>query len=96
MSVAESDYEGQPLEDALKESIRDIQEGLNIIQSKLLLLIDQDIVDPVLYLSIQEQNQLLLNLVKELIMIVKEVKPSKAELDRAKGMMDVEMKSMSI
>lgn len=96
MSVAESDYEGVALDIAIKESIRDIQDGLNKVQSKLLLMIDQDIVDPVLYLSIQEQNQLLLNLVRELIMIVREVKPSKAELDRAKGMMDVEMKSMSI
>jgi hypothetical protein len=93
-SIAESDYEGQPLDEAIKESIRDIQNGINIIESKLLLLIDQDIVDPMLYLSIQEQNQMLLNLVKELIMIVKEVKPSKADLDIAKGMMDVEMKGI--
>ena len=96
MSVAESDYEGVALDIAIKESIRDIQDGLNKVQSKLLLMIDQDIVDPVLYLSIQEQNQLLLNLVRELIMIVREVKPSKADLDKAKLLMDTEMKSMSI
>lgn len=82
--MSESEYEGELLSDAIKQSIRDIQTGLNMTESKLLMLIDQDIIDPVLWLSINDCNVLLLNLVKELIMICKEVKPPSAILKMAR------------
>jgi hypothetical protein len=74
--ISESEIDGECVDKLLKESIKDIQTGLCNTEMTLLRLVDNDEINPDLWLASYESNILLINLVKELNIILKEIKPS--------------------
>ena len=74
--ISESEIDGECVDKLLKESIKDIQTGLCNTEMALLRLVDNDEINPELWLSSFECNIQLINLVKELNIILKEIKPS--------------------
>jgi hypothetical protein len=76
----------------LKDSIKDIQTGLCDTEMALLRLVDSNEINPELchWLASHECNiqQLLINLVKELNLILKEIKPSAKALKIAHTKID--------
>ena len=74
--ISESEIDGECVDKLLKESIKDIQTGLCNTEMALLRLVDNDEINPDLWLASYECNIQLINLVKELNIILKEIKPS--------------------
>ena len=74
--ISESEIDGECVNKLLKESIKDIQTGLCNTEMALLRLVDNDEINPDLWLASYECNIQLINLVKELNIILKEIKPS--------------------
>jgi len=74
--MSESEIDGVYVSDAIKHSIRDLQQGLCNVETHLLRMVDSDMIDGKMWLASHECNVELLNLVKELIVICKELKPS--------------------
>ena len=74
--ISESEIDGECVDKLLKESIKDIQTGLCNTEMALLRLVDNDEINPDLWLASYECNIQLITLVKELNIILKEIKPS--------------------
>ena len=74
--ISESEIDGVEISDAIKNSIRDLQGGLCEVETHLLKMIQYDEIDAKSWLASHECNVELLNLVKELIEICKEIRPS--------------------
>lgn len=74
--VSESEYEGESLEDAIRGSIRDIQQGLCNVEKSMLDLIAEDVITIERYTPAYELANELIILSKELLEIMKEFKPS--------------------
>ena len=74
--LSESEVDGEFLDVSLKKSIQDIQAGLNNTEACLMRIIENDVIEPKSYLATYEVEIELLNLVKELISLTKEFKPS--------------------
>ena len=74
--VSESEYENVPLEQAINESFRDLQAGLNELQVGLFSLIDHDVIDLEHYGLCYESAVSFVELSKELLSIVKSFKPT--------------------
>ena len=74
--ISESEIDGECVDKLLKESIKDIRTGLCNVEMALLRLVDNDEINPDLWLLSFECNIQLINLVKELNIILKEIKPS--------------------
>ena len=74
--ISESEIDGECVDKLLKESIKSIQTGLCNTEMALLRLVDNDEINPDLWLASYECNIQLINLVKELNIILKEIKPS--------------------
>ena len=88
--MSESEIDGVSIEECIKASIRDIQTGICNVEKHLLNMIDRDEIDAESWLASHEINTELLNLVKELIMICKSIKPSGKSLKIARD--DIEKK----
>lgn len=73
--VSESDYGGIPLDQAINESIRDLQAALNNIQQGLITIIDHDEIDHDEYNVVFVLGNELVDLSKELKDIIKSFKP---------------------
>ena len=86
--LSESEIDGEFLDVAIKQSIRDIQQGLCEVERHLLNMIDNDEIDGQLWLASHICNVELLNLVKELITICKEIKPSAKSLKIARTIIE--------
>jgi hypothetical protein len=86
--ISESEIDGECVDKLLKESIKDIQAGLCNTELALLRLVDNDEINPELWLSSYECNIQLINLVKELNIILKEIKPSAKALKIAHTKLD--------
>ena len=86
--ISESDIDGVECDKAIKNSILNIQDGLNNLEMSLIRLIDNDNIDPVLWISCNDCSDSLMNLCKDLQGILKEIKPSSKELKIAKGRID--------
>lgn len=86
--LSESEFDGETVEQALKGSIRDIQAGLCQVEDHLMKMISKDYVDATSWIASHECNIELKNLVLELIMICKEIKPSSKALKIARGEID--------
>ena len=82
--LSESEIDGELLETALKRSIRDVQAGLNNCEKHLLDMIEQDEIEAESWIASHEMNVELLNLVKELIQLCKEFRPSSRALKVAR------------
>ena len=74
--MSESEIDGVEISVAIKQSIKDLQQGLCHVETHLLKMIDSNEIDAKMWLASHECNVELLNLVKELIVICKELKPS--------------------
>ena len=86
--ISESEIDGECVDKLLKESIKDIRTGLCNVEMALLRLVDNDEINPDLWLASFECNIQLINLVKELNMILKEIKPSAKALKIAHTKLD--------
>lgn len=87
--MSESEIDGETVQEALKGSIRDIQAGLCQVEDHLMKMISQDYVDGTSWVASHECNIELKNLVLELIMICREIRPSAKALKIARGEIDV-------
>ena len=74
--MSESEIDGVEISCAIKQSIKDLQQGLCHVETHLLNMIDSDEINAQMWLASHECNVELLNLVKELLAICKELKPS--------------------
>ena len=81
---SESDIDGEHVDVLLKQSCKDIQQGLCNLEMSLMRLVEKDEIDSEHWLATHECNIILLNLVKELSEILKEIKPSSKSLKIAK------------
>ena len=86
--ISESEIDGCQVDKLLKDSIKDIQQGLCNVEMCIMRMIEKDEIDAELWLSSHECNVTLLNLVKELIEIMKEIKPSAKSLKIARDGID--------
>ena len=86
--ISESDIDGVECDKAIKNSVSNIQAGLNNLEMSLIRLIDNDNIDPVLWLACNDCSDNLMLLCKDLQGILKEIKPSSRELKLAKGRID--------
>ena len=82
--ISESDIDGVECDKAIKNSILNIQDGLNCLEMSLIRLIDNDNIDAVLWISCNDCSDSLMLLCKDLQGILKEIKPSSKELKIAK------------
>jgi len=73
--VSESEYGDLPLDQAINEAIRDLQGGLNNIQTGLLNIIDHDIIDHDEYRLVLELGDEMVGLAKELKSIIRSFRP---------------------
>lgn len=73
--VSESDYGDIPLDQAIKESIRDLQSSLNNIEQGLLAIIDHDVIEVNEYAVVWDLGCDMQVLAKELKNIIKSFKP---------------------
>jgi hypothetical protein len=85
---SESELDGERVDVLLKQSCKDIQTGLCNLEMSLMHLVEKDEIDPELWLATNDCNITLLNLVKELNEILKEIKPSSKELKLARSKID--------
>lgn len=86
--MSESELDGELIEDCLRNSIKDIQGGLCNVETHLMKMISSDEIDAEMWLASNVCNVELLNLVKELIGICKEIKPSSRTLKVARDSID--------
>ena len=91
--ISESEIDGCQVDKLLKDSIKDIQQGLCNVEMCIMRMIDKDEIDSELWLASHECNVTLLNLVKELIEILKEIKPSAKSLKIARDRIDQTIES---
>ena len=74
--VSESEFENVPLEQAINDSFKDLQAGLNELQVALFAIIDHDVIDHEHYGLCYESAVSFVELSKELLSIVKSFKPT--------------------
>ena len=86
--LSESEIDSVFVDVLLKQSCKDIQQGLCNVEMSLMRLIERDEIDPNLWMACHESNVILLNLVKELIDIMKQIKPSSKSLKIARDSID--------
>ena len=86
---SESDINGECVDVLLKQSCKDIQQGLCNVEMSLMRLIEKDEISPELWMASNECNVTLLNLVKELIDIMKEIRPSSKSLKICREKLDI-------
>ena len=86
--ISESEIDGCQVDKLLKDSIKDIQQGLCNVEMCIMRMIEKDEIDAELWLASHECNVTLLNLVTELIEIMKEIKPSAKSLKIARDGID--------
>ena len=86
--ISESDIDGVECDKAIKNSVLHIQTGLNNLEMSLMRLIENDNIDPILWLACNECSDNLMLLCKDLQGILKEIRPSNKELKIAKGRID--------
>ena len=89
--MSESEIDGESVEQALRGSIRDIQTGLCEVETHLIKMIQSNEISASMWLASHECNVELKNLVLELIMICKEIKPSAKALKVARGDIEKEV-----
>ena len=77
---SESEIDGEHVDVLLKQSCKDIQQGLCNLEMSLMRLVKKDEIDSEQWIATHECNIILLNLVKELNEILKEIKPSSKSL----------------
>lgn len=89
--LSESEYGDMSMEEAIRGSIRDIQQGLINVEKSLLDLIEMDVITMERFMPCYELSNELIVLSKELMEILKELKPSgfnKARKEMAKQQED--------
>ena len=86
--ISESEIDGEHVDVLLKQSCKDIQSGLCNVEMALMRMIEKDEIDAEMWLASHECNITLLNLVKELNEIMKEIKPSSKSLKLARDKID--------
>ena len=82
--ISESDIDGVECDKAIKNSILNIQDGLNNLEMSLIRLIDNDNIDPVLWIACNDCSDSLMLLCKDLQGILKEIKPCSKDLKIAR------------
>ncbi len=82
--ISESEIDGEHIDVLLKQSVRDIQTGLCNVEMSLMRMIEHDEIDADMWLASHECNITLLNLIKELNEIMKEIRPSGKSLKIAR------------
>lgn len=90
--MSESEIDGESVEQALRGSIKNIQQGLCFVETHLMKMIESDEIDAEMWLASHQCNVELKNLVLELIMICKEIKPSSKSLKVARDNIDGNIK----
>lgn len=83
--LSESEIDGEFVDEAIKGSIRDLQQGLCEVERHLLNMIDSDEIDAKQWMASHECNIELMNILKELISICKEIRPSSRALKIARN-----------
>ena len=90
--MSESEIDGENVEECLKKAIKDIQQGLCNVESHLIKMIESDEIDAKMWEASNICNVELKNLVGELIMICKEIRPSSKALKVARDSIQNEIK----
>jgi hypothetical protein len=90
--MSESEIDGENVEDCLRNSIKNIQQGLCNVETHLIKMIESDEIDAKMWSASHECNVELKNLIMELIMICKEIKPSAKALKVARETIQNEIK----
>lgn len=73
--VSDSTYNDIPLEQAIRDSVKDLQEGLNNLQMSLISLISHDEITCEEYGEVYYLSREYVDISKELVAIVKSFKP---------------------
>lgn len=73
--VSDSTYNDIPLEQAIRDAVKDLQEGLNNLQMSLISLISHDEITPEEYGEVYYLSREYVDISKELVAIVKSFKP---------------------
>jgi hypothetical protein len=74
--VSESEYGDVPLEQAIRECVRDLQGALNNLEQGLITIVDHDEINHGEYGTVFSLSNELIDLAKELKEIVKSFKPA--------------------
>jgi hypothetical protein len=74
--ISESSYNDIPLEQAINDCVKDLQEGLNNLQSALIALITHDEISHDEYGEIYYLSREFVDISKEMVSIVKSFKPA--------------------
>lgn len=74
--VSESSYNDIPLEQAINDSVKDLQEGLNNLQMALINLITHDEITNEEFSEVYYLSREYVDISKELVNIVKSFKPA--------------------
>jgi len=74
--VSESSYNDIPLEQCIRETVKDLQTGLNELESALIALIYHDEIEHEAYGQIYYLSREYVDISKELVNIVKSFKPA--------------------
>lgn len=74
--VSESSYNDIPLEQAINDSVKDLQEGLNNLQMALINLITHDEITNEEFSEVYYLSREYVDISKELVNIVKSFKPT--------------------
>ena len=74
--VSESSYNDIPLEQAINDAVKDLQEGLNNLQMALISLISHDEISHEEYGEVYYLSREYVDISKELVNIVKSFKPT--------------------
>ena len=73
--ISESSYNDIPLEVAINDCVKDLQEGLNNLQGGLIALISHDEISHEEYGTVYYLSREYVDIAKELVQIVKSFKP---------------------
>jgi len=92
VSLSESEIDGEEVETLIRQSIKNLQQGLCEVEMHLLKMIDADEIDAKMWMASNMVNIELKNLVIELIGICKEIRPSLKCLKVARGNIDNDIK----
>ena len=90
--MSESEIDGEEVEVLLRKSIKDIQSGVCNMETHLLKMIESDEIDAKMWMASNMVNVELINLIKELVSICKEIRPSTKALKVARGNIEDDIK----
>lgn len=94
--MSESEIDGESVEIALSNCMKDIRTGVCNTETHIMRMIQSDEIDGEMWMAANQVNIELLNLIKELNMIMKEIRPSSKALKVARESIDQKIESFKM